>query len=63
MNFKKFFQKTGITTQQVAYLCETTTNPANGTDLGDWLAEGDYDGNETAESLAAEWDSLNPENN
>jgi hypothetical protein len=23
--------------------------------LGDWIANGDFDGNETAESIAAEW--------
>ena len=27
-----------------------------GTNIYYWIAEGDYDGNETVESLAAEWD-------
>lgn len=27
------------------------------THVSDWLAEGDYDGSETIESLAAEWDA------
>jgi hypothetical protein len=43
-------------------LCKTSTG-STGTDedtsLYDWLYNGDYTGNETAESIAAEWDSLN----
>lgn len=44
----------------VASLCKTSTG--DGTDqttsLWDWLHEGDYLGNETAENIAAEWDNL-----
>lgn len=43
-------------------LCETHTMGEGGTTtLWDWLYEGDYSGDETAESLAAEWDELSEE--
>jgi len=32
------------------------------TNLGDWLQCQDWDGTETPESIAAEWDALNEEN-
>ena len=38
----------------VAHLCETDTDG-----LGDWLGNGFYSGNETAQSLATERDELN----
>jgi hypothetical protein len=62
MNFQKFSKKTGIKKSDVSPLCQTPTNPENETPLVDWLAEGDYDGDETAESLAAEWDEVNSAN-
>lgn len=44
----------------VAPICTTETDPPDDTttSLYDWLAEGDYTGNETPESLAQEWDAL-----
>ena len=33
------------------------------TNLADWLLEGDYSGDETPESLAAEWDALGDADN
>lgn len=31
--------------------------PGNSTHIEDWLSEGDFDGSETVESLAQEWDA------
>ena len=45
-------------------LCETETQGEGGnTTLWDWLYQGDYSGDETAEALAAEWDKLSEVNN
>lgn len=50
------------TLEQLTKLVATASNRGerydgeNSTTLIDWLAEGDFDGDETIESLAAEWD-------
>lgn len=41
--------------------CTTPTQWRGDDMLGDWLAQGEYTGAETAESIAAEWDALSAE--
>ena len=60
---KQFNTKT-MTTQEiidaVQPLCQTATHPNDGTTtLTDWISAGSFDGTETPESLAAEWDAAN----
>lgn len=44
----------------VAPLCGTATFTNDvSTTLHDWIANGSFDGTETPESLAAEWDAAN----
>ena len=45
----------------VAPLCETAIDGTRTTTLYDWLWSGSYDGDETPESIAAEWDELSHE--
>ena len=68
MNFEQAIQVAGngMSDETLAALhsavephCATETRPTDGTTtLYEWLAEGDYSGNETPEALAAEWDEL-----
>lgn len=45
--------------QIVGRYCDEPTTDEHGADeLQDWLSHGDYSGNETPESIAAEWDQL-----
>lgn len=50
-------------TADVAELCKTETNPDEGTTLYEWLYEGSFDGTESLQSLADEWDEIEQENN
>ena len=53
------FNEIKIQVQEVEVLCKTPTGGTGGTThLSEWLEEGDFDGNETASGLAAEWDKL-----
>ena len=43
----------GVLEAAVSALCKTST-----AGMDEWLAAGDFDGTETVENLAAEWDNL-----
>ena len=52
---REWFDVTGL----VSAHCKESTTDEHGADtLQDWLSHGSYDGTETAESIAAEWDEL-----
>lgn len=73
MNFKQAIRKmqSGKDDQAVAtivaavdpLIATTTDGSDNNTTLSDWIAEGEFTGDETPESIAAEWNELTEQAN
>lgn len=47
-----------VTRMVMEFTTEPTTDEHGADELQDWLSNGDWSGNETPQSVAAEWDAL-----
>lgn len=47
-----------VTSMVMEFTTEPTTDEHGADELQDWLSAGDWSGNETPQSVAAEWDQL-----